>query len=296
MKIRIILSALALVAATGFLGAAEKEKPAEQPEGAVVVRDTVYKNATQYSLDSLKYASEYALQTALEKMRMDRFLDSVVYSQMNNDQLYQIQMKKQDRYWTTDSQRFMNNVFPPLLIALCIMLAFWLVLQAREKGKRRAHELKMAQFEAVQKAKIVYRERRAEAIPDAPAGEAEEYEMDMPLIGTDYSQAFERTKKSVASYMRSPRKYRKTGVILLIIAVGTMVFFGAISNGDAWSIGIIPLFIGFAYLYLDYSSKKSEQQRRDMEEFMRYKAEKDGAPKQAEPQTGEEKDGQNAAE
>ena len=293
MKIRIILSALAIFAATGFLGAAETEKTAEQSEEAMVVRDTVYKNASQYSLDSLKYASQYALQTALEKMRTDRFLDSAVYSQMNADQLYQIQMKKQDRYWTTDSQRFMNNVFPPLLIALCIMLAFWLVLQAREKGKRRAHELKMAQFEAMQKAKIVYRECRAEAAPDAPAGEAEEYEMDMPIIGTDYSQAFERTKKRVASYMRSPRKYRKTGVVLLIIAIGMMFFFGSVGHGDAWPIGLIPLFIGFAYLYLDYASKKSEQQRRDMEEFMRYKAERESQEK---PESKQEESKENAGE
>lgn len=293
MKTRIILSALSLVAATGFLGAAETEKPADRAGETVVVRDTVYKNATQYSLDSLKYASEYALQTELQKLRAEHYKDSVVYSQMNAEQLYQLQMKQEDRYWKTDYQRFMDNVFPPLLIAVCIMLAFWLVLKARDKGKQRSHELKMTQFETMQKAKIIFRERRVEATPEAPAATDEGYEMDMPSIGTDYSQAFERTKKNVASYMRSPRKYRKTGVVLLIIAIGMMFFFGSVGHGDAWSIGLIPLFIGFAYLYLDYSSKKSEQQRREMEEFMRYKTERQSQEK---PGPEQEENKENAGE
>lgn len=293
MRTKIFLSALSLVAATGFLGAAETEKTADRPEETAVVRDTVYKNATQYSLDSLKYASEYALQTELQKLRAEHYKDSVVYSQMSADQLYELQMKQQDRYWKPPFRYFVDGPGIAFLMVISILLAFWMVLQAREKGKRRAHELKMAQFEAMQKAKIIFRERRVEATPEAPAAMSEGYEMDMPSVETDYAQVFERTKKNVASYMRSPRKYRKTGVILLIIAIGAMIFFGSVGRGDAWVLGIIPLFIGFAYLYLDYASKKSEQQRRDMEEFMRYKAERQSQEK---PGPEQEENKENAGE
>ena len=277
MKSKILLSALLTFAATGVLVAAQVEETAAA-DTPVVVRDTVYKNATQYSLDSLRYASEFNLQTTLENLRNERYRDSVVYSQMSAEQLYRIQMTRQSRYWQSDYQRFMNGPFPALLIAVCLMLAFAMVLKARERGKQRAQELKMAQLEAAQKARIVFRERRAaESDPRLPEQAEEEYEMDLPFDRPDYGALFQRTKRNVASYVRSPRRYRKTGILILIFSVGAMLFFGLVGNGDAWVLGIIPLFISFAYLYLDYASQKTEQQRREVEEFRRYKAEKEAA-------------------
>lgn len=271
----------------GALRGQSGEKAADAktaPRTTVATVDTVYLNATQYALDSLKYAAEYKLQTELAKLRNERYKDSVVYARMNSQQLFQIQMSRQSRYWTPPFRHFMERQFPPIFVGFCILFAFGMVLQARDKGKQRTHEQKMAQFEALQKVRIVWRERGSQdkSGSDSPASDSGQ-EADLPFDDVpDYAAIFQRTQRQVASYIRSPRRYRKTGVILLILAVGMMVFFGVMSSGAAWGLGLIPLFIGFAYLYLDYASQASDRKRRQYEEFKRYQAEKAAAAAQGE--------------
>lgn len=59
----------------GALRGQSGEKAADAktaPRTTVATVDTVYLNATQYALDSLKYAAEYKLQTELAKLRNER--------------------------------------------------------------------------------------------------------------------------------------------------------------------------------------------------------------------------------
>ena len=250
--------------------------------------DTLRKGATQYSLDSLKYQAEFRLKTELEKLRTERYKDSMVYARMNASQLYELQMFRTDRRWTPPFRRFMDHDFFPLLAVICLLLAFWMVLRARDKGKQRAHEQKMAQFEALQKARIVWRERSLQTRENPrEAGRVDEEEnADFPFDGaSNGGDLFEQTRRSVANYARSARRYRKTGIVLLIFSVGVMLFFAIVGSGRAWALSIIPLFIAFAYLYLDYASQKSEQRRRDYEEFKRNKTESFSSSLQKRQQT-----------
>ena len=70
-------------------------------------------------------------------------------------------------------------------------------------------------------------------------------------------------------------KYRRTGIIFMLIGLGVMMFFLSLGSNTPWGLGIIPMFIGFAYLYLDYSNAKSVEERKQMEEFLRYKRERE---------------------
>lgn len=287
MKHRFILSLALGLAGCGMLSAAEpkaqaagREKDAVAELSATLSEDADRK--AQYALDSLKYAAQYELQTSLAKLANQRYKDSVVYSQMGRDQLFAMQMKQQVRGWRSDYELFMENVFPALVMAFCIMMAFWMVLKARDRGKQRAHELKMAQFEAMQKARVIYRERQRAG--EAPEAASDSTELSFAEEKNDYARVFERTKRDLKTYMRDGRKFRKTGVILMIIGVGTMFFFLSVGGfRGPWGLGLIPIFIGLAYLYLDYSSKKTDVQRREMQEFLRYKSMKEAEKTPEEP-------------
>lgn len=287
MKNKILLSAVSVLGTLCALSASPQQTSDEQApvRETVVAADTVLPEASsQYALDSLRYAWEYKQKTRLEELRTERYLDSVVYAQMNENQLYRLQMSRQDRYWESETQRFFEGPFVLLVSLAFVLVAFGMVLRARDRGKQRSQELKLAQLEAMKKGQIVFLDRKTEqdrsCAPDEPISEP------YPGDVSDYTAVFEQTRRQAARYLRSPRRYRKTGVLLILFAFGTMLFFGLVGSGDAWVLGIVPLFIGFAYLYLDYVSLKTEQQRREMEEFRRYKAEKAAGKSSAEvPET-----------
>ncbi len=273
MKQKILILTAALLLPLSWVAGQEKDKAAKAvPDSVTVVRDTVYLNSAQYALDSLKYAS----QVELEKVRSERYKDSIVYARMSADRLYNIQMARQSRYWQPPFERFMNGGgFAALLTSICLMLALWFVLQAREKGKQRAHQLRMAQFEAMQKEKIISRGQQKD---DVAAQENIRQDIPDPVFRperTNYAQIYEQGRDSLADYLKKPSKYRRTGIIFMLIGLGVMMFFLSLGSNTPWGLGIIPMFIGFAYLYLDYSNAKSVEERKQMEEFLRYKRERE---------------------
>lgn len=268
----LILTAAFLLPLTWAAGQEKGRNAGAASDSVTVVRDTVYLNATQYALDSLKYASL----VELEKVRNERYKDSIVYARMSSDRLYNIQMSRQSRYWQPPLEKFWSSGFIPfILTAGCIMLALWFVLQAREKGKQRTHQLRMAQFEAMQKEKIISRvqEKHDDTVPEKQDDGTE------PLFRParmDYSQAYGQDRDSLADYLKKPAKYRRTGIIFILIGLGGMLFFLSMGSNSPWGLGIVPMFIGFAYLYLDYSNAKSAEERKQMEEFLRYKRGREG--------------------
>lgn len=269
----LILTAAASFALVMGGGAGKGQSRKSRTDSVTVVRDTVYLNSTQYALDSLKYAS----QVELEKVRSERYKDSIVYARMSADRLYNIQMARQSRHWEPPFERFMNGGgFAVLLISICLMLALWFVLQAREKGKQRAHQLRMAQFEAMQKEKIISRVQQKD---DVAAQEDIRQDIPDPVFRPErinYAQIYEQGRDSLADYLKKPSKYRRTGIIFMLIGLGVMMFqFLSLGSNTPWGLGIIPMFIGFAYLYLDYSNAKSVEERKQMEEFLRYKRERE---------------------
>lgn len=44
------------------------------------------------------------------------------------------------------------------------------------------------------------------------------------------------------------RSDMRRGVVLLMVGVGLMIFFGAVGDGGAWALGVIPFLIGLGYL------------------------------------------------
>ncbi|MEY2481645.1 MAG: hypothetical protein QOK24_173 [Verrucomicrobiota bacterium] len=44
------------------------------------------------------------------------------------------------------------------------------------------------------------------------------------------------------------RSDMRRGVVLVMVGIGIMIFFGAVNDGGAWSLGMIPFLIGAAYL------------------------------------------------
>jgi hypothetical protein len=44
------------------------------------------------------------------------------------------------------------------------------------------------------------------------------------------------------------RSDMRRGVVLVMVGIGLMIFFGAVNDGGAWSLGMIPFLIGAAYL------------------------------------------------
>lgn len=273
MRQRILILTAALLLPLSWAAGQEKDKAAKAaPDSVTVVRDTVYLDSTQYALDSLKYASLIEI----EKVRNERYKDSIVYARMSADRLYNIQMARQSRYWEPPFERFVNSgAFASILVSACLVLSLWFVLQAREKGKQRTHQLRMAQFEAMQKEKIISRVQQRDG--DA-AQEDIRQEIPEPVFRperTNYAQMYEQGRDSLADYLKKPAKYRRTGIIFILIGLGVMMFFLSIGSNTPWGLGIIPMFIGFAYLYLDYSNAKSAEERKRMEEFLRYKRERE---------------------
>ena len=154
MKNKILLSAVSVLGTLCALSASPQQTSDEQAPAreTVVAADTLSPEASsQYALDSLRYAWEYKQKTRLEELRTERYLDSVVYAQMSENQLYNLQMSRQSRYWKSETQRFFEGPFVLLVILIFILLVFGMVLRARDRGKQRAQELKLAQLEAMKK-------------------------------------------------------------------------------------------------------------------------------------------------
>ena len=165
MKNKILLSAVSVLGTLCALSASPQQTTDEQAPAreTVVAADTVLPEASsQYALDSLRYAWEYKQKTRLEELRTERYLDSVVYAQMNENQLYNLQMSRQSRYWKSETQRFFEGPFALLVSLAFVLVAFGMVLRARDRGKQRAQELKLAQLEAMKKGQIVFLDRKTE--------------------------------------------------------------------------------------------------------------------------------------
>ncbi|MDD4820911.1 MAG: DUF6249 domain-containing protein, partial [Flavobacteriales bacterium] len=249
----IIIILVLLVPLTMVFGQRKSQTASAENDTTVVVTrvDTVYKNATQYALDSLKYDAEQSL----ERIKNERYKDSIVYSYMSADRLYILQMKKVDRYYRTTEEELLNGpLIPVSMFVIGILVLIWLLLLARERGKRREHEYRMAQLEKGLQEKIIVREIEKVEVPvekriyvhqdkDKNTVEESSIEPQKPVYQN------RRAENSFWDYLRVGTKYRKRGVLLIAFGVVVMLFFLSMGTNSPWGLGFILVFIGVAYLY-----------------------------------------------
>ena len=285
----LILIMLLLLPLVVALGQRKSKVVEEKDTTAVVVRvDTVYKNATQYSLDSLKYASL----ANLEKIKNERYKDSMVYAQMSADRLYVLQMKKENRFYrTTEEELFNGPILPLTFFTISIIAIVWLILWAREKNKRRQHEYRMAQLEKGLQEKIIIREveNRVEVPVERPV-----YIHDTPKNDNVNSAEDEAMPKEVkkdssfTDYLRGATVYRKRGIMLIYIGVAIMILFWSFGGFNSpWGLGFIPMFIGLAYLYMDFTTSGKGYYKTPRSRYVRYEEEDAKAKEEKTPDTEE---------
>ena len=67
---------------------------------------------------------------------------------------------------------------------------------------------------------------------------------------------------SIKDYLAVNTKYRRRGVLFIIAGVAVMVLCWADTGfSSPWPLGWIPMFIGVAYLYLDYTSMEDKKRK-----------------------------------
>ena len=161
------------------------------------------------------------------------------------------------------------------------MLALWFVLQAREKRQTKGAPAAYGTVRGNAEGEDNFQggSRRTTLRLRRIYGRIYRILFSVPK-GPITPRYMSRGRDSLADYLKKPSKYRRTGIIFMLIGLGVMMFFLSLGSNTPWGLGIIPMFIGFAYLYLDYSNAKSVEERKQMEEFLRYKRER-GVPSMA---------------
>ena len=217
---------------------------------------TFASNATSLNPnDSLRYVMQlrsdsmrYAAEIKIEELKIQAYKDSIVYSKMSKEDLYVLERAKVSRYYKTIEEELLQ---PELIIMvtlfICTLAVIYMVISARERGRRRSHEYRMAQLE-----------RGGLEKPDGLA-EEDLLDIDNKTVKIKINQAvYEDAPSSpfgvpIKDYLAVNTKYRRYGVLFIIAGVALMAICWADAGlSSPWMLGLIPVFIGVAFLYLDY--------------------------------------------
>ena len=216
------------------------------------------------SNDSLRYAMQlrsdsmrYAAEVKIEELKIQAYKDSIVYSKMSKEDLYVLERAKVSRYYKTIEEELLQ---PELIIMvtlfICTLAVIYMVISARERGRRRSHEYRMAQLE-----------RGGLEKPDGLA-EEDLLDIDNKTAKIKINQAvYEDAPSSpfgvpIKDYLAVNTKYRRYGVLFIIAGVALMAICWADTGfSSPWMLGLIPVFIGVAFLYLDYVSMEDKKRK-----------------------------------
>ena len=209
--------------------------------------------------DSLRYAMQlrsdsmrYAAEVKIEELKIQAYKDSIVYSKMSKEDLYVLERAKVSRYYKTTGEELLQpELIIMLILIICSLAVIYMVISARERGRRRSHEYRMALLE-----------RGLQKKANAMTGDDETgnvVKINQAIYDDAPSAPF---SAPIKDYLAVNTKYRRRGVLFIIAGIAVMSLFWADTGfSSPWMLGLIPVFIGVAFLYLDYVSMEDKKRK-----------------------------------
>ena len=211
------------------------------------------------SNDSLRYAMQlrsdsmrYAAEVKIEELKIQAYKDSIVYSKMSKEDLYVLERAKVSRYYKTTGEELLQpELIIMVILIICSLAVIYMVISARERGRRRSHEYRMALLERGM-------QKKANAMTeDDETGNV--VKINQAIYDDAPSAPF---SAPIKDYLAVNTKYRRRGVLFIIAGIAVMSFFWADTGfSSPWMLGLIPVFIGVAFLYLDYVSMEDKKRK-----------------------------------
>ena len=212
--------------------------------------------------DSLRYVMQlrsdsmrYAADVKKEELKIQAYKDSIVYSKMSKEDLYDIERAKASRYYRTTEENLLRpEVILTIVFFVCLLVIIYMVMAARERGKCRAHEYRMALLE-----RGLQEKASVENVSCPQSSEIAKIKVNRAVYEDAPTTPF---SSSIKDYLAVNTKYRRRGVLFIIAGVAVMVLCWAIAGfSSSWPLGWIPMFIGVSYLYLDYTSMEDKKRK-----------------------------------
>ena len=209
--------------------------------------------------DSLRYAMQlrsdsmrYAAEVKIEELKIQAYKDSIVYSKMSKEDLYVLERAKVSRYYKTTGEELLQpELIIMVILIICSLAVIYMVISARERGRRRSHEYRMALLERGM-------QKKANAMTeDDETGNV--VKINQAIYDDAPSAPF---SAPIKDYLAVNTKYRRRGVLFIIAGIAVMSLFWADTGfSSPWMLGLIPVFIGVAFLYLDYVSMEDKKRK-----------------------------------
>ncbi|MBQ1968497.1 MAG: hypothetical protein II371_02760 [Flavobacteriales bacterium] len=209
--------------------------------------------------DSLRYAMQlrsdsmrYAAEVKIEELKIQAYKDSIVYSKMSKEDLYVLERAKVSRYYKTTGEELLQpELIIMVILIICSLAVIYMVISARERGRRRSHEYRMALLERGM-------QKKANAMTeDDETGNV--VKINQAIYDDAPSAPF---SAPIKDYLAVNTKYRRRGVLFIIAGIAVMSLFWADTGfSSPWMLGLIPVFIGVAFLYLDYVSMSDKKRK-----------------------------------
>ena len=212
--------------------------------------------------DSLRYAMQlrsdsmrYAAEVKIEELKIQAYKDSIVYSKMSKEDLYVLERARVSRYYKTTGEELLQpELIIMVILIICSLAVIYMVISARERGKCRAHEYRMALLE-----RGLQEKASVENVSCPQSSEIAKIKVNRAVYEDAPTTPF---SSSIKDYLAVNTKYRRRGVLFIIAGVAVMVLCWAIAGfSSPWPLGWIPMFIGVAYLYLDYTSMEDKKRK-----------------------------------
>ncbi|MBQ5815815.1 MAG: hypothetical protein IIW30_07585, partial [Flavobacteriales bacterium] len=168
------------------------------------------------------------------------------------EDLYVLERAKVSRYYKTTGEELLQpELIIMVILIICSLAVIYMVISARERGRRRSHEYRMALLERGM-------QKKANAMTeDDETGNV--VKINQAIYDDAPSAPF---SAPIKDYLAVNTKYRRRGVLFIIAGIAVMSLFWADTGfSSPWMLGLIPVFIGVAFLYLDYVSMEDKKRK-----------------------------------